>query len=107
MLHDALMKHLPVGASCAAPRGGYFLWVVMDVPGATASALLALCKASEAVNFRGGELFSPTNSYENCIRLSFSKLDDGAMLSGAAALGRAMAVLFARIRLTSVNSSFK
>lgn len=90
LLHNALAKHLPPCVRCDAPCGGYFLWVEMP-PNVMASELLALCRATEAVSFRSGELFSASGAFTNCIRLSFSKLDDGAMVRGAAALGRAMA----------------
>ena len=90
LLLAALARHMPADASWTRPRGGFFSWLTL--PGVDA-AELARRAVVEGVAIVPGGSFFPDGRGADCVRLSFSKVDDeridegiarvAALLSGA------------------------
>lgn len=62
--------HFPKGTRVSDPPAGYTLWV--ELPAALDSMRLFEVAASEGITFGPGPLFSATDRYAHCLRLSFS-----------------------------------
>ena len=62
--------HFPTGTRVSNPPSGDTLWLELN-PDIQSMALFKRC-ASEGITFGPGELFTATDRYRNCLRLSFS-----------------------------------
>jgi DNA-binding transcriptional MocR family regulator len=65
-----IFNNFPKGTRISAPQGGYTLWVELP-PQLNAMALFRECKA-EGIIFSPGALFSASNHFDHCMRLSFA-----------------------------------
>jgi DNA-binding transcriptional MocR family regulator len=65
-----IFNNFPKGTRVSAPQGGYTLWVELP-PELDSMALFRTCKA-EGIIFGPGPLFSASNHFDHCIRLSFA-----------------------------------
>lgn len=63
-------EHFPKGTRVSHPPAGYTLWV--ELPLALDSMLLFESAIREGIKFGPGPLFSATDRYSHCLRLSFS-----------------------------------
>jgi DNA-binding transcriptional MocR family regulator len=63
-------EHFPKGTRVSHPPAGYTLWV--ELPLALDSMLLCESAIREGIKFGPGPLFSATDRYSHCLRLSFS-----------------------------------
>eukprot|EP00939_MAST-03C_sp_MAST-3C-sp1_P003873 g3873.t1 len=117
LLYDAIRRDLgetlgnvsSLSAVCSVrrPAGGFFLWLTLAKHIDTES-LLQNCMATSKgprVKFRCGPMFSVSRSFRNCVRLSFSKMTDEAILMGSRVLCREIASLFRKGISTVVRES--
>jgi len=65
-----IFNNFPKGTRVSAPQGGYTLWVELP-PELDSMVLFRTCKA-EGIIFGPGPLFSASNHFDHCIRLSFA-----------------------------------
>lgn len=63
-------QHFPRGTRVSNPPSGYALWVELP-EGTDSMALFRLCTA-QGITFGPGPLFTATDRYRNCLRLSLS-----------------------------------
>jgi len=87
-LHEArklVSSHFPKGTRVSDPAAGYTLWVELP-PEQDSMRLLAL-SAKEGIAFGPGRLFSATDRYAHCLRLSFSGAWGEAEKAGLSRLG--------------------
>ena len=88
-LHEArrpVSGHFPKGTRVSDPAAGYTLWV--ELPQGMNSMLLFEQAASEGIAFGPGQLFSATDRYAHCLRLSFSGAWGEAEKAGLVRLGQ-------------------
>lgn len=88
-------EHFPKGTRVSHPPAGYTLWV--ELPSALDSMLLFEGAIREGIKFGPGPLFSATDRYAHCLRLSFSGAWGDAQKDAIRRLG-----LMARAQLESV-----
>ena len=67
-LRSAVLDKFPQGTRCTTPQGGFFLWV--ELPGEYDTLALFRLASRKGISFTPGRLFSRTNIYGNCLRLS-------------------------------------
>ncbi len=84
----ALRQSLPRGCDLVAPRGGFFVWVMLP-EGLTASALLPAAEARR-VSFVP-EARCRVDGADGALRLCFTWYDEPTLAEGAARLGAAVA----------------
>lgn len=77
-------QSFPKGTRVSDPVAGYTLWV--EVPGLDSMQLYGLAVA-EGIRFGPGKLFSATDRYNHCLRLSFSGAWGPAEQQGVQRLG--------------------
>ncbi|QLI82970.1 PLP-dependent aminotransferase family protein [Chitinibacter fontanus] len=64
---DAIQRHFPADTRLNMPQGGYVLWVELN---RNIDTILLLQEALiEGISFTPGALFSPSQSYRNCLRI--------------------------------------
>lgn len=78
--------HFPKGTRVSDPPAGYTLWV--ELPVALNSMRLLEVAAKEGITFGPGRLFSATDRYDHCLRLSFSGAWGEAEKAGLIRLGQ-------------------
>ncbi|WP_255989433.1 aminotransferase-like domain-containing protein [Chitinolyticbacter albus] len=64
---EAIQRYFPADTRLNVPQGGYVLWV--ELPPQIDSRELLRDSMAEGINFTPGELFSPSRSYRNCMRI--------------------------------------
>ncbi|GAA5785723.1 GntR family transcriptional regulator [Chitiniphilus shinanonensis] len=64
---DAIRRYFPADARLNVPQGGYVLWV--ELPPQVDTREVLRDSMAEGINFTPGELFSPSRSYRNCMRI--------------------------------------
>lgn len=79
VLDAALREHMPEGCRWQAPSGGFFVWLRLP-HGLLASPLLPVAEA-HGVAFAPGARFCADGA-DDCLRLSFSLLDEAALREG-------------------------
>ena len=87
LLLAALERHMPGGASWTRPRGGFFSWLTL--PGVDAAELARRAVERGVAIVPGGSFF-PDDRGTDCVRLSFSKVDDERIDEG---IGRVASLL--------------
>jgi DNA-binding transcriptional MocR family regulator len=65
---SAVARHFPGGTRVTRPSGGFVLWV--ELPKACDAVELYELAMKERIGFAPGPMFSATNRYHNCLRLS-------------------------------------
>jgi len=65
---QAILKAFPAGTRVTQPQGGFVLWVEMPV--AVDALRLQDDALTHDINIAPGPMFSPTQGYRNCIRIS-------------------------------------
>ncbi|MFC7459629.1 PLP-dependent aminotransferase family protein [Hydrogenophaga defluvii] len=79
-------EHFPRGTRVSNPPAGYALWVELP-EGTDCMALFRLC-AAQGITFGPGPLFTATDRYRNCLRLSFSGAWDVPTQEALAVVGQ-------------------
>ncbi|WP_051711105.1 aminotransferase-like domain-containing protein [Andreprevotia chitinilytica] len=64
---DAIRRYFPADTRLNVPQGGFALWV--ELPEAINTRELLDLALVEGISFAPGELFSPSHSYQNCMRI--------------------------------------
>ncbi|WP_432720506.1 PLP-dependent aminotransferase family protein [Jeongeupia wiesaeckerbachi] len=64
---SAIRRYFPKDTRLNVPQGGYVLWV--ELPECVDTRELLRLSLAEGINFAPGELFSPSRSYRNCLRI--------------------------------------
>lgn len=85
-MREAVGACFPAGSRITRPAGGYVIWVELP-PGADAVELFRRARAAGIV-IAPGPLFSSTNRFRNCIRLSFSHTWTHDLEDAIATVGR-------------------
>ena len=94
-----IAQHFPAGTRMSNPPSGYTLWLEMDA-NLDSMALFQRC-ASEGITFRPGSLFTATDRFRHCLRLSLSaQWDDRAKT----ALTRIGAIAKEMLKGTAIRS---
>ncbi|MCC5809050.1 MAG: PLP-dependent aminotransferase family protein [Ectothiorhodospiraceae bacterium] len=65
---DAVTRHFPPGTRVTRPSGGFVIWV--ELPGSVDTFELAGRALERGVSIAPGPVFSATQKYRNCMRLS-------------------------------------
>ena len=86
-LDAALREHAPDGCAWRVPAGGFFIWLRLPT-GLRASELLPVAEA-HGVSFAPGVRFCADGA-DDCLRLSFSLLDEEALGEGVRRLAKAI-----------------
>lgn len=86
VLRDAVLKYFPKGTRCTTPRGGFFIWV--ELPKGYDTLVLFQKASRKGISFTPGRLFSRTNIYGNCLRLSGGKIANENIDNAINSLGR-------------------
>lgn len=73
-MRESVLDNFPAGTTCTSPKGGFFLWV--ELPAGHDSFELFKLAARESISISPGRLFSQSNTYKNCIRLSCGKIEE-------------------------------
>lgn len=68
---DTITLSFPENIKISQPKGGFFLWVEFE-KGFSVSELYERC-IRQNISIAPGSMFSLTNQYENCMRLSFGQ----------------------------------
>ncbi|WP_052190569.1 PLP-dependent aminotransferase family protein [Chitinibacter sp. ZOR0017] len=64
---NAIQRYFPADTRLNVPQGGYILWVELNSRIDTITLLQDAL--AEGISFTPGSLFSPSNSYRNCLRI--------------------------------------
>lgn len=64
-----VQQHFPAGTKVSNPQGGAVLWVELDKP--ADCSLLFQQALQHGISIAPGTLFSPSQKFRNCLRLSF------------------------------------
>lgn len=73
-MSNMIMKLFPEGTRISEPQGGFVLWLELDKRIDTFK--LAIEASDKGISTAPGKLFSTTNNYNHCLRLSTSCWDD-------------------------------
>jgi DNA-binding transcriptional MocR family regulator len=65
---DAIASHFPEGTRVTRPLGGFVVWV--ELPGEIDTMQLYDAAVQQGFSFAPGRLFSASDRYRNCLRLS-------------------------------------
>jgi DNA-binding transcriptional MocR family regulator len=85
-MRETVTAHFPSGARITRPTGGYVLWVELPT-GVDAVELFHRARAA-GVLIAPGPLFTSTNRFRNCIRLSFAHTWTRTIEDAVARVGR-------------------
>jgi DNA-binding transcriptional MocR family regulator len=85
-MRETITAHFPAGARITRPSGGYVMWVELP-PGIDAVDLFHRARAA-GVLIAPGPLFTSTNRFRNCIRLSFAHTWTRTVEDAVARVGR-------------------
>lgn len=86
-----IAQHFPKGTRVSNPPSGDTLWLEFD-PAMDSMALFHPC-AAEGITFGPGQLFTATDRYKNCLRLSFSGPWDSNAQAALARIGELACVM--------------
>jgi 2-aminoadipate transaminase len=93
--HAALIKHLPAGCSTRMVHGGFSFWI--SLPTTIPNQELYLAAVRQSVAFVPGSLFrADAASSSDGIRVSFGRLTDGEISTGAKRVSEALAGAMSR-----------
>jgi DNA-binding transcriptional MocR family regulator len=81
----AIEKTFPAGTKVTRPAGGFVLW--LELPRPLKSRELFHRAVEKGICFAPGEVFSPGDRYQNCLRLSCGNPWDERIEKGIATLG--------------------
>lgn len=92
-IRETLARHMPSGTQITQPRGGYALW--LELPKQIDTLLLAEQALAENISIAAGPLFTASEKYRHCLRISCAcpwnlQLEQGLATLGA--LARAQCV---------------
>ena len=65
---DAVTLHFPAGTRVTRPLGGFVIWV--ELPDPIDTTVLYDRAIAQGVSFAPGRIFSASDRYRNCLRLS-------------------------------------
>jgi DNA-binding transcriptional MocR family regulator len=85
-MRETITAHFPAGARITRPSGGYVMWIELP-PGIDAVDLFHRARAA-GVLIAPGPLFTSTNRFRNCIRLSFAHTWTRTIEDAVARVGR-------------------
>jgi 2-aminoadipate transaminase len=88
LLLTALERHMPAGVTWTRPRGGFFSWLTF--PGVD-TADLARRAVEQGVAIVPGGSFFPDGRGTDCVRLSFSRVEDERIDEGIARVAALLA----------------
>lgn len=86
---DAAERYFPAGTRVTRPHGGYFLW--FELPETINSLLLFQQALYAGISLAPGPIFSATQRFKNCIRLSYGHPWDDRSEHAMQQLGQLMA----------------
>ncbi|HLT91919.1 MAG TPA: PLP-dependent aminotransferase family protein [Woeseiaceae bacterium] len=95
-MRAAVACHFPAETRTSKPVGGAVLW--LELPGGIDTEVLFERALEEGISIAPGRIFSPSNRYRNCIRLSFGHPWTDAVDDGLARLGALVSGLIGRRR---------
>lgn len=81
----AIDASFPAQTRVTRPRGGFFLW--LEMPKHFNSRRVFDAAIARGICFAPGDLFSPSRSHANCLRLSCGHAPDDRIAEGIATLG--------------------
>lgn len=84
----AIERYFPSDTRVSEPKGGFVLWV--EMPDDINSFVLAGNALKQGVSIAPGPVFSPTQRYQNFMRISCARLWDARMESALKTLGKLM-----------------
>lgn len=84
-MRDRLSHHMPAGTRISHPDGGFVLW--LELPKEVDSLALAQQALERQVSIAPGPLFSASEKYRNCLRVSCAQPWDESLERGLATLG--------------------
>jgi DNA-binding transcriptional MocR family regulator len=67
-VRDEILRLFPAGTRVSSPAGGFVLWVQLPAPGDGPD--LAARALDEGIQILPGSLFSPSQKYRDCVRIS-------------------------------------
>ncbi|MBO0611388.1 PLP-dependent aminotransferase family protein (plasmid) [Thiothrix fructosivorans] len=68
LFSHAISQHFPAGTRVTQPKGGFVLWV--ELAAGTDTLLMTQDLLKQGISIAPGQIFSATQKYRNCIRLS-------------------------------------
>lgn len=83
---EQIQRHFPANTKVSNPSGGGVLWV--ELPPGNDSEVLFTKALAQGISIAPGKLFSPTNKYRRCIRLSYGVVWSDEIEDAIAQLGR-------------------
>ena len=83
---DAVVRYFPEGTRMTRPQGSFMLWV--EMPEGTDSVRLYHGALKHGIGITPGAIFSLSDKYRNCIRLSSAFWDEDSQRGGVETLGR-------------------
>jgi DNA-binding transcriptional MocR family regulator len=85
-LRETVASSFPAGSRLTQPRGGYVLWV--ELPARIDAVELFRRARAENITLSPGPLFTSTDRFRNCIRLSFAHNWNRSIEDAVARVGR-------------------
>lgn len=83
---DAILEHFPVGTEVTRPEAGLLVWI--RLPGEQSTDALFESALREGIRISPGSIFSNTNRFGDCLRLSYGMPFDTQTESALKTLGR-------------------
>lgn len=84
-IREALARHMPSGTQITQPRGGYALW--LELPKQVDTLLLAEQALAKNISIAAGPLFTASEKYRHCLRISCACPWNLQLEQGLATLG--------------------
>ncbi|MFT4918957.1 MAG: DNA-binding transcriptional MocR family regulator [Zhongshania aliphaticivorans] len=84
-IREALARHMPSGTQITQPRGGYALW--LELPKQIDTLLLAEQALAQNISIAAGPLFTASEKYRHCLRISCACPWNTHLEEGLATLG--------------------
>lgn len=84
-IRESLAKHMPTGTRITHPKGGYTLW--LELPKKIDTLKMAEQALSENISIAAGPLFTASDKYRNCLRISCALPWNDQLEHGLARLG--------------------
>jgi len=84
-IRETLARHMPSGTQITQPRGGYALW--LELPKQVDTLLLAEQALARHISIAAGPLFTASEKYRHCLRISCACPWSTQLEEGLATLG--------------------
>lgn len=84
-VRSLILAHFPPGTRVTEPQGGYLFWI--ELPRQINAVALAEAAFRQGISIAPGPIFSATQGFQNCIRLSIGTILMPRIEAGIATLG--------------------